>query len=115
MHAHLRYSRLRPLFASKLIMPFSLQAQRAHINYVEGAATILCLLLLAGLRFAFPSAVLGFAYIVGREFYAWGYSKLGAKGRLVGALIVDFALVALFVMAIMTGWQMANVSKRLGL
>lgn len=98
-----------------LLPPLPLQAQRAHINYVEGAATILTLLLLAGLRFAFPAAVAGFAYIVGREFYAWGYSRIGAKGRLIGALVVDVVLVVLFVMAMMTGWQLANVSKRLGL
>lgn len=82
---------------------------------MEGAATVLTLLLLAGLRFAFPAAVAGFAYIAGREFYAWGYTKLGAKGRMVGALVVDVVLLALFVMAMMTGWQLANVSKRLGL
>ena len=67
--------------------------QRAHYNYVEGVATAITLQLLGGLFFPVPVAWAGLAYIVGRQVYASLYMKKGPDGRMVGALIFDFALL----------------------
>jgi len=83
-------------FAAKLNddqwMKFN-NAQRAHYNYVEGAASALALQLISGLFFPRWSALLGFVYIVGRELYSWGYRTKGARGRSIGAGLLDVALV----------------------
>jgi glutathione S-transferase len=69
-------------------------AQRAHLNYVEGAATIIIALVVAGLFQPRLTAVLGAVYIVGRFLYALGYKSGGPKGRLVGVLLLDLALLS---------------------
>jgi len=78
--------------------------QRAHYNYVEGAASILTFELISGLFFPRFTAVFGLFYIVGRILYAIGYRKSGARGRLVGVLIVDVALLALFIASLYGGF-----------
>eukprot|EP00128_Syssomonas_multiformis_P014056 Colp12_sorted_trinity150504_noHs@32525 len=71
-------------------------AQRAHYNYVEGAASYLFFLLAAGIFYPRLAAVSGFTYALGRELYGLGYRGRGASGRMVGALFFDLALVATF-------------------
>jgi hypothetical protein len=39
-------------------------------------------------------------YIIGREMYSQGYRRRGSKGRLVGGLTLDFALLSLWSMAL---------------
>jgi glutathione S-transferase len=74
-------------------------AQRVHYNYLEGIPLVLVAELVAGLFFARYAALLGFVYIVGRLVYGIGYRSSGAKGRLVGVLLLDLALLALLVLA----------------
>jgi uncharacterized membrane protein YecN with MAPEG domain len=71
------------------------QYQRCHMNYVEGLGTVITLSLIAGLYSPKWSVILGFAYILGREVYAYGYSQIGANARMIGAIIFDIALVGL--------------------
>lgn len=83
-------------FAEKLSvsewMEFN-NAQRAHYNYVEGVASILTFLLISGLFFPRLTVLLGAVYIVGRFAYGVGYRTAGARGRMVGALLLDLALL----------------------
>jgi glutathione S-transferase len=69
--------------------------QRSHLNYVEGVATAISLVLLDGLYCARLAFVLGLVYVVGRAIYSWGYRSQGPGGRLVGAILLDLALLAL--------------------
>jgi len=78
--------------------------QRAHYNYVEGAASILAFELLSGLFFPRFTTVLGLLYIVGRLLYGIGYRKSGPRGRLVGVLIVDVTLLLLFIASLYGGF-----------
>ena len=71
-------------------------AQRGHQNYVEGVATAMAIFLITGLFQTRLTIVLAAVYIVGRALYAAGYSAAGPKGRLVGAILYDIALLAGF-------------------
>lgn len=84
-------------------------AQRAHQNYVEQAASVVILVLAAGLYLPKFAAACGAAYMLGRALYSAGYASGGPAGRLVGAIILDIALVALFVAAVWQGAQHAGV------
>merc|ERR1712193_132342 len=57
-------------------------AQRAHQNYVEQAASIVILVLLVGLYAPVTAAQAAVVYIIGREFYSFGYRSGGPGGRL---------------------------------
>jgi glutathione S-transferase len=74
-------------------------AQRAHYNFLEWIASTLIFLLIAGVYFPIPSAVLGLAVFIGRLIYAIGYMMGGPKGRLIGVLINDLAILGAFVLA----------------
>ncbi len=50
----------------------------------------------------------GIIYIIGREIYSQGYRRSGSKGRLVGALTLDVALLALWSMALYTCFYWGN-------
>lgn len=71
-------------------------AQRGHLNYVEGVATAIVTFLVAGLFQTRLTIVLAAVYIIGRALYAAGYSAAGPKGRLVGAILYDLALLGGF-------------------
>ena len=46
------------------------------------------------------AAVVGYILVVGRIFYGLGYCNIGPKGRLVGAILWDLGLLAVFAGAI---------------
>ncbi|KXN74461.1 hypothetical protein CONCODRAFT_82924 [Conidiobolus coronatus NRRL 28638] len=75
-------------------------AQRAHHNYVEQHTITQVLLLTAGVFNPIYAAYSSVAYIVGRQLYQNGYIKNGPKGRMVGAIVLDLALVALIGMSV---------------
>jgi glutathione S-transferase len=54
------------------------------------------LLIVGGLSCPCWAAGFGGLLIVGRFIYAAGYSSGGPKGRMIGALLVDVALLGLF-------------------
>lgn len=56
-------------------------AQRAHYNYVEGAASALLFLVVSGLFFPRFTALCGLVYIVGRAMYGAGYKTKGQRQR----------------------------------
>ncbi|UNI24464.1 Glutathione transferase [Purpureocillium takamizusanense] len=62
-------------------------AQRAHANFTENHVSFLGALLVAGLRYPFPAAVLGAGWGLSRVLYLLGYtSSAGPKGREIGAV-----------------------------
>jgi hypothetical protein len=89
-------------------------AQRAHYNYVESVASVLTFSLLGGLHYPRFAAGATAGYVVGREVYAYLYSKKGPGARSAGALILDVALLALFGSAVASGLKIAGASKALG-
>lgn len=76
--------------------------QRAHYNCLEQVATIISLVLVSGISVPVAAGVIGWVYFVGRIAYTFGYISKGPKGRTVGALICDVALVASLVTAIIS-------------
>ena len=103
-----RYSALLPY--SKWLM-FN-NTQRAHYNYVEGAASILAFLVISGLtwnpRYA---AILGGVYMLGREMYSHGYATAGAQARTAGAVVLDVALLGLFGTGVYGSLKVAQLLK----
>jgi hypothetical protein len=101
-----RALRLRARRRSGLVLGLGRDQQRAaralqlrrgcgHGGRVAGALwPRLTLQLVAGLFFPTLAAACGLTYIIGREFYAWGYRAKGPKGRMIGALLLDIALFA---------------------
>jgi uncharacterized membrane protein YecN with MAPEG domain len=76
------------------------------MNLVEWIASCLCFLLVGGLYFPIPAAVMGFIMIVGRLIYAIGYLKSGPNGRFLGVIVNDSAVVGLLVIALMSSSYM---------
>ena len=74
-------------------------SQRAHMNFVEMIASSLMFLLVAGLYCPCMATGFGVLMIVSRIFYSVGYVNSGPKGRLVGALLNDIAILGLFIMS----------------
>lgn len=77
-------------------------AQRAHYNFLEWIASTLIMILIAGIYFPIPAAALGLAIFIGRIVYSVGYVIGGPKGRSIGALTNDFAMLAVFVLGVIS-------------
>ena len=60
---------------------------------VESAPSIFAFLFISGLYFPIASAVIGLVVVISRIIYAIGYVSGGPGGRLVGAILVDLALL----------------------
>lgn len=82
-------------------------AQRAHYNYLEQIPLVIVFELIAGVIYPIWTVYFGAAYIVGRVLYTIGYKAQGPGGRLVGAIILDLALVALLVLSIGSAYRIA--------
>lgn len=79
-------------------------AQRAHYNMIEQSGPLSAAIVGVGLIYPKATAGLSILYSVGRIIYAWGYgTKKGADGRLVGAIVAEVALVAIYGMGIYIG------------
>ena len=52
--------------------------------------------------------ICGFVILLGRFLYSVGYCMKGPKGRMIGGIIVDIALIAVLVGAIMSiiNWEL---------
>ena len=84
-------------------------AQRVHVNFVEGVASAIALNVMSGLFYPRFAAAAGAVYVIGREVFAWGYTTGGADKRLYGALTYDLALLAMVGAALRGGWRQAGV------
>lgn len=83
-------------------------AQRAHYNFVEGVASYIVMILAAAVYYPIYASILGVAVIVGRLLFAIGYVSAGPKGRMVGVLLVDIALLGLLGLSICSGWNIVQ-------
>ena len=68
--------------------------QRAHYNALEQVATMITVVIVAGVWCPVCASVIGWTYFVGRLLFTIGYVAKGPKGRLMGALIADLAILA---------------------
>lgn len=64
--------------------------------------------MLGGLFFPRLCAITGLVYVIGREFYASGYTSGGPGSRAVGATLVDVALAVQAGAALWGGFQHAG-------
>ena len=70
-------------------------AQRTHYNYVEISAFVTGLILATAQDKPVLAGSGGLAFLLGRALYSSGYKKQGPKGRNIGAIISDLAIVVL--------------------
>jgi glutathione S-transferase len=77
-------------------------AQRAHYNFLEWIASTLIFIIIAGVYFPIPAAVLGLVVFIARLIYAIGYAKGGPTGRSIGAIANDLAILGLFVLSVIS-------------
>jgi hypothetical protein len=49
--------------------------------------------------------------VVGRQLYAWGYQSNGAKGRYIGVLVLDLALISMLVTSVLSGLHLSGLVK----
>lgn len=85
-------------FAEKLTMDEWIEfnnTQRVHYNFLEGLPVVLLLLLVSGLHHTRFTVLCGSVYFIGRALYTIGYLTKGHKGRMIGVLTLDIALIAL--------------------
>lgn len=80
-------------------------AQRAHLNYVEGISTVLTFLLIGGIRAPELCAIAGGVHILAREIFAYGYTNQGPTGRILGSVFSSISMFILFGAAVYTGIQ----------
>jgi glutathione S-transferase len=78
-------------------------AQRAHMNFIEFAPSTFVLLFIAGIYFPVASAAIGLAIIIARIAYSIGYTNGGPAGRVIGAIVNDFALLGLLGLSFASG------------
>jgi len=83
-------------------------AQRIHMNYLEGLTLIILLELVLGLVYPRLTIALGIVYLIGREVYAIGYSAKGPQGRIFGAIIFDVVLLILFPLTLYTTYSIGG-------
>lgn len=98
-------------FSQKLSVPEWLQlnnAIRVHYNYLEGLVPIVISMLISGLYFKRLTFVMGIAYIVGRQLYAIGYNAKGPHGRMIGALMLDVALITCLATSLLTTYHLGG-------
>ena len=80
--------------------------QRAQINFLEQITFIISITVIAG--FYYPWWAFGFiiAYWIGRLVFTMGYTKAGPNARLPGAIVMDLAMVAQFVLSVVSVVQL---------
>ena len=74
--------------------------QRAHLNFLETYSVVVVMSFITAINQPLWAAVVGYALVLGRIFYGLGYCHIGPKGRLLGAILWDFGILAVFAGAI---------------
>lgn len=67
---------------------------------MESIASILLLLVAGGIYYPVIAASFGLVSFIGRLVYAFGYSSLGPKGRIIGAILGNIGLLGTFGLSI---------------
>ena len=76
--------------------------QRAHYNFIEHIVAVIPFLLIGGIALPIATGILGWVYFVGRIAYTLGYVRGGPKGRLIGALTTDVAILGMWVTSVIS-------------
>lgn len=76
------------------------------MNFVEFAPSTFVMLLIAGIYFPVPTAIMGLIHIIGRLVYSIGYTNNGPKGRLIGVLLNDLTILGFLGLGIASGVMM---------
>ena len=82
--------------------------QRAHMNFLEGFAMFVTLMIIASINAPIMSAIASILYAVGRVLYGLGYMSGGPKGRIFGAIL---SILALFTACIGAIWSLVAWNK----
>ena len=70
--------------------------QRAHLNFLETFSIVVVMSFITAINQPLWAAVVGYVLVLGRIIYGLGYCHAGPKGRLVGAILWDLGLLAVF-------------------
>ncbi|KAI1112590.1 membrane-associated proteins in eicosanoid and glutathione metabolism [Nemania sp. NC0429] len=87
-------------------------AQRAHSNFTENHAPFVTALLIAGLGYPDFATYAGIAWVVGRFFYAFAYTKYGPQARTTGYAVAHLGKIAVTVMAVLTSYRMVQAASK---
>ena len=71
--------------------------QRAHYNFLETFTPLAVMHFICAINLPFLAMICGFGCVLGKILYSVGYMSGGPQGRIAGALIVDVALLTVFV------------------
>ena len=71
--------------------------QRAHMNFLETITPVAVMTLITCINRPLWGCICIYTLVLGRLLYAIGYCKSGPKGRVVGAIITDLALLGVLV------------------
>ncbi len=82
-------------------------AVRVHANFLEQITLVCFVILVAGIKYPLYTIYATIAYSTGRQLYILGYTR-SVKGRILGVVVFNIALNSLFVMAIMSAWQLRS-------
>ena len=75
--------------------------QRAHYNFLEQITPVIVWILIGCAYRPLASAILGFAYFIGRILFTAGYS-VSSNQRIFGAIILDLSILGLFILSLVT-------------
>ena len=73
-------------------------AQRAHLNQLEYLVPVCSMVFATSFNCPMLAAIIGMIMFYSRYLYANGYSRIGPKWRVFGALIFLMAMFACFIM-----------------
>lgn len=74
----------------------------------QGGFSVIIPLLISDISYTHLAFLAVLIYIIGREIYSQDYRRSCSKTRLVGALILDFALLSLWSMVLYTCFYWRN-------
>ena len=83
---------------------------RSHLNFLETAIPVAIMAAITCLYQPLWGLICMVMLAVGRFLYAVGYRAKGPKGRVLGAIIVDLALIGVFIGAIVSlaSWDLSK-------
>ena len=73
--------------------------QRAHYNALEHVATMITIVVVAGISMPIAASVIGWIYFVGRIISTIGYVAKGPQGRLFGVILSQLCVLTGIVLA----------------
>lgn len=82
--------------------------QRCQINFLEHITFLLLSVTFVGFYYQWVAVGLGSAMFLGRLLFSIGYVTNGPQGRMIGALIMDLAILVAFIMTVVVTVKLAQ-------